>query len=818
MKSPSAILPFLLFFLSVFCRASPDTENQPVSLDDIHLGTPQIDLRIMKAYGGPSKPVQEFFQIARQRLEDFPQSPMEAYETITAAAGEAGLTHLGGPMLGDLRPDGASIWIRTTKPAAVRAIITTPAGERSYGPVYSSKETFLTAKLTIIGLEADTTYPYRLTVDDVPLSIAGSACIQTLPAGDPVESFRVAFGSCFHKQGQYNTALLEQMRKRENRALLIYGDLAVDDRRTHIGLHLGDYLLRDLSPPWQKLSASMPVYALWDDHDYWDDDLVGIPPLSRSEKLTLQRTWQDNWNNPASGFGGEDGGIFFRTRIGPMDLIMLDTRYFRKGNPIEGDEDTSFIGDKPMAWLEAELPKCRGPFIVITSGTMWSDYISAGKDSWGVWHPEGREQLFSFIEERNIPGVILLSGDRHGARGFRIPRESGHTFYEFEPASLGGLTVPPAIADDASEQLFGHAGLHAFGELEFNTKASDPEATFRLIEADGSELYSITLKRSELTPKRNIVSELPDSETRIECLDTPDSALFTMEGFHLWDPSVIKVGDTYHLFASRWESDHSENRAFHGWTSSHVIRASSDSLYGPYEFQEVVLRPRGGKWDSQGIHNPKIVKTEEGFLLVYLGIPGWKGGIAESDHVTGQWRRRDQPTIPTHNPALWIHEDGEAYVVGKRRSPLVPNVEPWTNWMDAYRAEQYEGPYKPVGDPGTNRLPEGHQLEDPTLWWDGEKYNVILVDWRARASGIHQAGLHYTSTYGADFKLVSRQPLFLPHSIPLDKWQEMQLIRRERPQIVLDADNQPIALCTAWREEGGESGVAITPVTLTSAR
>ena len=31
----------------------------------------------------------------------------------------------------------------------------------------------------------------------------------------------------------------------------------------------------------------------------------------------------------------------------------------------------------------------------------------------------------------------------------------------------------------------------------------------------------------------------------------PKAAVFKMEGWSLWDPSLIKVGETYHLFCSR---------------------------------------------------------------------------------------------------------------------------------------------------------------------------------------------------------------------------------------------------------------------------
>jgi alkaline phosphatase D len=132
---------------------------------------------------------------------------------------------------------------------------------------------------------------------------------------------------------------------------------------------------------------------------------------------------------------------------------------------------------------------------------MWSDYISNGKDSWGVFDPAGREELFSFIEENRIPGVLLISSDRHGARGFRIPRPSGYCFHEFEIGTLGGMTGPGAMAKDASTQLFGRTDIKAFGELEFNTKLADPQVTFRLVDEKGHVLEQVSLLRSSLTPQ-----------------------------------------------------------------------------------------------------------------------------------------------------------------------------------------------------------------------------------------------------------------------------------------------------------------------------
>ncbi|MGN6540746.1 MAG: hypothetical protein ACTHKY_08070, partial [Ginsengibacter sp.] len=54
---------------------------------------------------------------------------------------------------------------------------------------------------------------------------------------------------------------------------------------------------------------------------------------------------------------------------------------------------------------------------------------------------------------------------------------------------------------------------------------------------------------------------------------------FKMDGYILWCPSVIKVGNTYHMFASRWPQQY----GLAGWTKySEIVRATSDNLYGPY--------------------------------------------------------------------------------------------------------------------------------------------------------------------------------------------------------------------------------------------
>lgn len=409
-----------------------------------------------------------------------------------------GITHLGGPMLGSVTSSGASVWIRTLRPAKVEVLVKCKGVDKSFGPVNSTAESDLVATVPVTGLTPDTRYPYRITVDGKTIAIPKHSAIVTAPEGKLSGKVRIAFGSCFHRWGLGNKTQADLIRSRNPAAMLLLGDIAVQDRNNHLGLHRADYFMRDLFPAWKDLVATVPVYATWDDHDYFDNDKAGIPKgYTAKDKAEVCDVFKQAWNNPSYGFGDERRGVFLRTRIGPCDIIMVDNRYFREGRK------GSFLGDGQMEWLKKQLLDCKGPFIIMSCGSMWSDYVSNGKDSWGVWDPKGRERIFSLIENNRIGGVLLISGDRHGARGFRIPRPSGFEFYEFEAASLGGRKGPPVKKPKWKTQFYGIANKYAFGEFSIDATLPDPEVTFRLIEDDGTVIHKLTLKRTQLTPRGN---------------------------------------------------------------------------------------------------------------------------------------------------------------------------------------------------------------------------------------------------------------------------------------------------------------------------
>jgi hypothetical protein len=269
----------------------------------------------------------------------------------------------------------------------------------------------------------------------------------------------------------------------------------------------------------------------------------------------------------------------------------------------------------------------------------------------------------------------------------------------------------------------------------------------------------------------------------------PETAIFKMDGYYLWDPSVIKVGETYHLFCSRWPAD----KGMNGWLRSHVIRATSKSLFGPYVFKDIVLEPTNHPWATQAIHNPKVIKVGNKFLLYHLGIPKWVTGFALADSIQGPWIPVNKPVILTNNPALLVRKDGSAYAVGKFK-PKVFRDGIWDACMNAFEADNYLGPYKLVKDT-LNRLPNHFELEDPTIWWANNQYNVICTDWEAKVTGIEKSIVYYTSKNGIDYELFSQIPVWSQREpVPLENGSVISVKGLERPQVYTNEKNELEAL------------------------
>ena len=160
--------------------------------------------------------------------------------------------------------------------------------------------------------------------------------------------------------------------------------------------------------------------------------------------------------------------------------------------------------------------------------------------------------------------------------------------------------------------------------------------------------------------------------------------------------------------------------------------------------------------------------------------------------------------IKASNPAIYVKHDLSIYVFARLGDSNK------VNRGVAFTAPTFKGPYTVV-DNGNNLLPDGGELEDPTIWWANNQYNILLNDWKGHATGIGKAGAQYFSRDGIHYQLVSHEPVFTK-TVTYDDGTSETFSRRERPFVYVNEKGEALALFTACLPPNGPARVIVQPV------
>jgi hypothetical protein len=256
---------------------------------------------------------------------------------------------------------------------------------------------------------------------------------------------------------------------------------------------------------------------------------------------------------------------------------------------------------------------------------------------------------------------------------------------------------------------------------------------------------------------------------------------FAMDGYFVWCGSVIKVGDAYEMFASRWPASTKFPEGYR--QHSEIVRAEASRPEGPYVFKEVVIGKRAaGKWDSAMAHNPAIYKVGDTFVLFYIGSDAGSNrrqiGIATASSIAGPWMRRDEPldlglASDANNPAAWFEPDGSVKLVWRTANLRVCESV----------AKSFEGPYTVVN---SNLWPAA-KVEDFFIFKKGAEYHLICEDNAGKLTGHDRKwGGHLISDDGLTHWQSAPQPVAYDDTIRWTDGTEFKPVRRERPWLLIE--------------------------------
>ena len=306
------------------------------------------------------------------------------------------------------------------------------------------------------------------------------------------DQFTIAFGGGAGYVAE-NEHMWDTIGAIDPRALLLLGDnVYIDDPETP-AMQRFHYYRRQSQPQWMKLAKKVPIYAIWDDHDFTTNDGWGGPEIDEPAwKREVWKIFKENWDNPSYGGGDANPGCWFDFNIGEVHFIMIDGRYYRESPKTD---DPSMLGPVQMKWLKKALKK-PAKFTILCSNVPMAPKVKPGsKDTWDGYSGE-RQRIYKYIAEQKIPGVVILSADRHRSDVYKIDTEieGMYPLYEFSSSRLTNQHVHKII----KSSLFGYNEKQSFGRIDFDLKADDPTVKYTIINIDGEAVYTLEVKLSEL--------------------------------------------------------------------------------------------------------------------------------------------------------------------------------------------------------------------------------------------------------------------------------------------------------------------------------
>ncbi|PHS17084.1 MAG: hypothetical protein COA86_10515 [Kangiella sp.] len=233
---------------------------------------------------------------------------------------------------------------------------------------------------------------------------------------------------------------------------------------------------------YQNLTTNIPMMAMWDDHDFGEDNSDGTYPYKQQARQAFVE------NFPANPYEDDNAGLYYSFSVADVDVLVLDTRWYRSPMQNEDNQNKLMLGKKQLAWLLENLKKSTSKIKIVFSSVPLNDYGGdtssnrPGYDSW-VGYQHERSQVLSFIETNNIEGVLFFSGDQHYPSAHILNKKSSlqpiiqnSKYVEYKLADLGtsvlDFSASPLSYKKASGRKF---------ELK---NQSDPNFAYELFRPD----------------------------------------------------------------------------------------------------------------------------------------------------------------------------------------------------------------------------------------------------------------------------------------------------------------------------------------------
>lgn len=416
-------------------------------------------------------------------------------DPTTAFAEDAKPEVATGPMVGHVSTTTASVWYRPAKEGTYTIQVINDAGKTVATASEASKdENDRTLTWRLKGLDPNQLYRYAIVEKGAKRAIdPGDSChFTTAPLDSAKTKVVLAIGSCARTQP---LALWKQMGDHGAHGLVMLGDTPYIDS-TDLSVQRRKHREFLSVPELAALIRNTPVWGTWDDHDFGRNDSDGrLKGKENSRRAFLEYRANDSYGHDAE-------GIYTSFRRGPVEVFLLDTRWFARTAPSPVDPGKpTLLGKRQWEWLQKSLKESTAPFKVVACGMIWDDKENRESDDWGTYVHE-RTALFDFIGKEKISGVLLIGGDIHCSRLLRYKTEAqtGYPIYQCIVSPIHNSTIP-SLNVAHPDLVHGKAIPHVWLRLEVDSTSNPPTLVAQWLQMNKVKMWDLRLTEGDLQPK-----------------------------------------------------------------------------------------------------------------------------------------------------------------------------------------------------------------------------------------------------------------------------------------------------------------------------
>lgn len=313
---------------------------------------------------------------------------------------------------------------------------------------------------------------------------------------------RVAFGSCVHQDKA--KPVLDLVAASASDLFVFMGDNVYGDTND-MGVLQSKYDKLAASPEFQHLRAAVPLVATWDDHDYGANDAGKEYPHKIESKQIFVDFWQEPADSPRRTRDGVYTSYLYEEPGGTLQIILLDTRWFRDPldlvtdptkykNDYQPTDDTSrtMLGDAQWAWLEQELGRPADVRIIGTSTQLGHEY-----NGWESWTnmPHERKKMVDLIQKTGAEATFFISGDVHWGELSKLEVAGGYPLYDL---TSSGITETWPVIETNANRVGEPVAENNYGFVEIAWGATDHMLSLGLVDVTGATRVEHTVSTSEL--------------------------------------------------------------------------------------------------------------------------------------------------------------------------------------------------------------------------------------------------------------------------------------------------------------------------------